>query len=86
MQSITVINELTNSNLKIEEGKEAVRMCKALEELIADGIETGRQEGSIIGFITACRKMNKTEEEIVHMIKEEFSLTEEEALKIISDN
>ena len=89
-ESITVINELTNSNIKIEEGKEAVRMCKALEELIADGraegIEAGRQEGSIIGFITACRKMNKTEKEIIHMIKEEFSLTEEEALKIISDN
>ena len=65
-------------------------MCKALEDLIADGrsdgIEIGRQEGSIIGFITACRKMNKTEEEIAHMIIDEFSLTEEEALKIISDN
>ena len=30
--------------------------------------------------------MNKTEEEIAHMIIDEFSMTEEEALKIISDN
>ncbi len=61
-------------------------MCKALEELIADGIETGRQEGAIIGFITACRKIGKTDEEIVRMVTEEFNVNEEEIYKIVSLN
>jgi flagellar biosynthesis/type III secretory pathway protein FliH len=85
-----VINELTNSNLKIEEGKEAGRMCKALEDLIADGraegIEAGRQEGEIIGFITACRKIGKTDEEIVRMVTEEFNVNEEDIYKIVALN
>ena len=89
-ESIAVINELTNSNLKIEDGKETVQMCKALEDLIADGraegIETGRQEGVIIGFITACRKIGKTEEEIVRMVTEEFNVNEEEIYKIVASN
>ena len=84
-ESITVINELTNSNLKIEEGKETVRMCKALEDLIADGIETGRQEGSIIGFITACREFDKTDAEIMKLITERYSIDEQEVERLMQE-
>ena len=88
-ESITVINELTNSNLKIEEGKETVRMCKALEELIADGraegIEAGRQEGSIIGFITACREFGKTDAEIMKLITERYSIDEQEVERLMQE-
>ncbi len=84
-ESIAVINELTNSNLTIEEGKEAVRMCKALEELIADGIEAGRQEGSIIGFITACREFGKTDAEIMKLITERYSIDEQEVERLMQE-
>ena len=92
-ESITLINELTNSNLKIEDGRENVQMCKALEDLIADGIEAGRQEGreegrqegAIIGFITACREFDKTDEEIMQLITEKYSINKLEAERLMQE-
>ena len=88
-ESVTLINELTNSNLKIEDGQEAVQMCKALEDLIADGrtegIKTGRQEGSIIGFITACREFGKTDAEIMKLITERYSIDEQEVERLMQE-
>ena len=91
IESVTIINALTNSNLKIEEGKDEVQMCKALDDLIEDGrnegrsegIEIGRQEGSIIGFITACREFDKKDTEIMELITEKFAITEEEATDML---
>ena len=36
IESVTIINALTNSNLKIEKGKEEAHICKALDDLIED--------------------------------------------------
>jgi hypothetical protein len=57
IESVTIINALTNSNLKIEEGKEKVHMCKALDDLIEDGRIEGRNEGwanSLVNHVMKC--------------------------------
>ena len=93
IESVTIINALTNSNLKIEEGKDEVQMCKALDDLIEDGrnegrsegIEIGRQEGSIIGFITACREFDKKDTEIMELITEKYAITNQEAERLMKE-
>ena len=57
IESVTIINMLTNSNLKIEEGKDEVHMCKALDDLIEDGRNEGRNEGwanSLVNHVMKC--------------------------------
>ena len=57
IESATIINMLTNSNLKIEEGKDEVHMCKALDDLIEDGRIEGRNEGwanSLVNHVMKC--------------------------------
>jgi SHS2 domain-containing protein len=86
IESVTIINALTNSNLKIEEGKDEIHMCKALDDLIEDGrnegrsegVEIGRQEG-IAALISICREFGVGDKEIINRLMEKFSLSKEEA-------
>ena len=48
-QTIQLINELTNSDFKVEEGKEESNMCIALDEIRADAREEGKLEGRLEG-------------------------------------
>ena len=43
--TVTLINELTNSNYVFVDGKERLNMCEAFEGIKAEGIEEGRKEG-----------------------------------------
>ena len=93
IESVTIINALTNSNLNIEEGKDEGQMCKALDDLIEDGrnegrkegVEIGRQEGSIIGFITACREFDKKDNEIMKLITEKYAINSREAERLMKE-
>ncbi len=76
-ESVALINELTNSDLKIEEGKETVKMCKAIEDI--------REEGLIIGFITACREFDKTDDEIMQLITEKYAINNKEAERLMKE-
>ena len=79
--------------MKIEEGKDEVHMCKALDDLIEDGrnegrkegVEIGRQEGSIIGFITACREFDKKNTEIMKLIMEKYAINSREAERLMKE-
>ena len=82
IESVTIINALTNSNLKIEEGKEKVHMCKALDDLIEDGRNEGRKEG-IVALISICREFGIGDNEIITNIMEKFAITEEEATDML---
>lgn len=84
-ESVTVINALTGSNLKIEVGKENVIMCEALTQIKAEGREIGRQEGSVIGFIAACREFGKTDEEIIELVKKKYKISKEEVGKLMKE-
>ncbi len=43
--TVTLINELTNSNYVFVDGKERLNMCEAFEGIKAEGIEEGWKEG-----------------------------------------
>ena len=43
--TVTLINELTNSNYVFVDGKERINMCEAFEGIKAEGIEKGWKEG-----------------------------------------
>ena len=45
-----------------------------------EGHEKGLEEGSVLGFVSACREFGKTDEEIINLLIEKFSLTKEEAI------
>lgn len=76
-ESVTVINALTGSNLKIEVGKENVIMCEALTQIKA--------EGSVIGFIAACREFGKTDEEIIELVTKKYEISREEVGKLMKE-
>ena len=50
---------ILKGQIKKEEGKETVDMCKALEDLYNDGIERGMEQGIEQGSIAGCKKVNR---------------------------
>ena len=51
-----------------------------------ESYNVGREEGSIDGFVLACRKMKKSDEDIVTLLMEEFTLTKDEAMAKLKNN
>ena len=51
-----VINEVTKSNLIIEEEEEQIDMCKAIEDLKAMSHAEGRSEGQGLSVLTFMKK------------------------------
>ena len=51
-----------------------------------ESYNVGREEGSIDGFVLACRKMKKSDEDIVTLLMEEFTLTKDEAISKLTNN
>ena len=95
--AVEIINAATNSNMKIEEGKESVDMCLAIQEMreesrsagrIEGRIEgriQGRSEGELEGAITFAKELGISREEVKKsfMVKYEKSEQEtEELMKI----
>ena len=52
-----------------------------LEEGLQAGMETG-----INNFIAACRKMNQSDNDIINLLMDEFSLTKEIAIAKVTNN
>lgn len=50
-----------------------------------DSFEEGKKVG-INNFISACHKMDKSDEDIITLLMEEFSLTEEEAIDKVTNS
>ena len=44
------------------------------------------EDGKYNGFIFACRKMNHSDDDIINLLIEEFSLTKEEAIAKLTNN
>lgn len=54
-----------------------------------ESYNTGREEGLEEGrkaFVSTCREFGKTDEEIINLLIEKFSLTKEEAIAKLSNN
>lgn len=54
--AVEIINAATHSNVKIEEGKETVDVCIAIQEI--------REEGRLEGAILFAQKLGKQREEV----------------------
>ena len=51
-----------------------------------DSYEDGKKSGLEQGFIKACREFGKSNDEIIHLLIEKFSLTKEEATEKVTNN
>ena len=56
------------------------------EESYNAGHAAGHAAGSVDGFISACRVMKKSDEDIVSLLMEEFTLTKEKAMAKLKNN
>ena len=64
-----------------EDGRKSGR-----EEGREEGRKEGREEGREEGFISACREFGKTNDEIIKLLMEKFSFTEEDAINKVTNN
>ena len=73
-----IINAATNSKVKIDEGKESVDMCLAIQEMR----EESKNEGELEGAITFAKELGIPKEEVKKsfMLKYQKSVQETEEL------
>ena len=82
MLSTVYINAVTKSNMKIEEGKEAVDMCLAIQEMKEEsriegrneGIIEGRNVGELEGAITFAKELGISREEVKKSFMVKYNL------------
>ena len=76
-ESAEVINIVTGSNLSIEQGKESIDMCQAIEEMRAESEAKGRVEGILKTLVSLFKKVILTlaqAAEEAQMSPEEFQI------------
>ncbi len=73
-----IINAATNSKIKIEQGKETIDMCLAIQEMKEESRNEGRIEG-IRAFIQDKIEDNVSEDIIIAKLQKYFALDEETA-------
>ncbi len=73
-----IINAATNSKIKIEQGKETIDMCLAIQEMKEESRNEGRIEG-IQAFIQDKIEDNVSEDIIIAKLQKYFALDEETA-------
>ena len=73
---------ILKSQIKKEEGKETVDMCKALEDLYNDGIELGTKQGiekGIQGLVEIVKDLGIAEDIAVRKVMEKYQWAREQA-------
>ena len=85
------IQEILNNIKSSEEvGERYMTWEEMMEYEKRDSYEAGKEDGlkagMDAGFIKAYRKMNKSDDEIVRILMDEFSLTKEEAINKVTNN
>ena len=91
------LQEIHSVVSRIKSDEEAGEHYMTWEDVIEyekrDSFEAGREEGlqagietGINNFISACRKMNQSDNDIINLLMNEFSLTKEEAIAKLSNN
>ncbi len=82
-EAANLLNEFFDAKIDMNETEGAsVNMCKGIEGLIAESVI----EGQVSGFISASREFGKSDEEIVRLIMDKFSLTKEKAIEKVTNN
>ena len=57
--TVTLINELTNSDYEFDEGKERLDMCEAFEGIKEEGIKEGIEKGMYKSWVTTAGNLEK---------------------------
>ena len=76
-----------NSNMKIDEGKESVDMCLAIQEMREEsrneGKIEGKMEGEIEGAITFAKELGVSREEVKKSFMAKYKKSAEETEKLM---
>lgn len=70
--------KILKAEVKKEEGKECVDMCKALEDLYQEGIDSGLEHG-IMALVETCQEFGRTIEEAIQKVAEKFQVEQSNA-------
>ncbi|MDE6219187.1 MAG: Rpn family recombination-promoting nuclease/putative transposase [Lachnospiraceae bacterium] len=89
--AVEIINAATNSNMKIDEGKETIDMCLAIQEMREEsrlegrkeGRNEGRNEGEIIGAITFAKELGVSREDVKKSFMVKYQKNEEETEELM---
>lgn len=84
------LREIHSVVSRIKSDEEAGEHYMTWEDVIEyekrDSFKAGHEAGAIDGFISASRKLGKTDEEIINLLIKEFSLTKEIATAKVNNN
>lgn len=86
-----IINAATNSKMKIDEGKESVDMCLAIQEMREEsriegrneGRCEGRNEGELEGAITFAKELGIPKEEVKKSFMLKYQKSEQETEELM---
>jgi len=84
--AITESQKLIDHALQSERRGGQINMCSALEELVNEGVERGRQEGireGISANIKVCKRFNMSKSDVVQSIMKDFSVSEKDAAEYV---
>lgn len=82
-RAVEIINAATGSEMEIDEGKESIDVCLAIQEMREESRNEGKIEGRIEGAITFARKLGASKENVKKSIMEEYEKSDEEAEELI---
>ena len=78
-----IINAATNSKVKIDEGKESVDMCLAIQEMREESRIEGRNEGELEGAITFAKQLGIPKEEVKKSFMLKYQKSEQETEELM---
>ena len=89
--AVEIINAATNSKMKIDEGKESVDMCLAIQEMREEsriegrneGRCEGRNEGELEGAITFAKELGIPKEEVKKSFMLKYQKSEQETEELM---
>ena len=79
MNAARVIKTITKTPIKISEEKEAIEMCQAIEELIAESEARGEVRGKAEGMIEMCLEMNIPKKGIIKRLQDKLNISMQQA-------
>ena len=81
--AVEIINAVTKSNMKIEEGKESVDMCLAIQEMREESRIEGRNVGELEGAITFAKELGISREEVKKSFMVKYKKSEQETEELM---
>ena len=81
--AVEIINAVTKSNMKIEEGKESVDMCLAIQEMKEESRIEGRNVGELEGAITFAKELGISREEVKKSFMVKYKKSEQETEELM---